>query len=61
MLHLSTSGDLLRRLKPLLGDSSEKEDAKDKLSRSSVFSSLIIGRVKLPDSGPVCLLMNVED
>jgi len=61
MLDLNISGDLLQRLKPLLGNSGEKEDAGDILSRNSVFSSLIIGRVKLPDSGPICLLINVED
>jgi len=61
MPDLSISGDLLQRLKPLLGDSSEKEDAGDILSRNSVFSSLIVGRVQLPDLGPICLLMNVED
>jgi len=61
MLDLSISGDLLQRLKPLLGDSSEREDVGDILCRNSVFSSLIIGRVKLPDSVPIGLLMNVED
>jgi len=61
MLDPSISGQVLQRLKPLLGDSSEKEDIADRMNRNSVFLSLIVGQFQLPDVGPVRLLMNVEN
>jgi len=58
MLDPSISGQVLQRLKPLLGDPSEKEDIAD---HNSVFLSLIVGRFQLPEVGPVRLLINVEN